>query len=1227
MKPSTREGRPMSTPAAQPPIDLALLEQVLLAADPAVCLVPSRILRRVIKADRRLVGLGLRVPHVKSYVISRDALLKLATRGELGVPPGRDLPETVVLLVRPEPDKIAALSRDEALVLYWRLLFHARIHTALEAPSAEARLSAAGVRHRIQRLGPTEFDALRAVLRQENFLMPPRNDRTTYVEFAALYLELRHFSPALLPRYFPGLADWAGIDALLAEDVDAAEVLARSRPPGAPPDPTIVCRPDAEEARPHERAEEPLTGPPSDADYRDLLERADKARAVGNVVRAAMLRMQAAAVAQPKRVRAARNAARAELALLVDRLRPALGLSDDEAKVWRQVLPSLLAPAARGVWPAEARMLYDLQKVCVDYERDLYAADLVEWLRSFVPLLGIRAWVRHLFAGDLAEWVRSIRRPIKRPLPEQRKVLLLKHLRSAARRLRTVHLPEAERQQLGPLFQAAVTRKEKELRERFRPRILGVLDEAGLVPTNPPERVSRDKLVEELLDHVVDHGFSTIGNLRDILARSQLKLPDLTGPGELVDGDRLLRADKQLGVALDGVHRHGEIYLRLFQRVSSVAFGTRLGRFLTRYVALPFLGAYMAIVGVMEIIDVVAEYVFRVAHFHSINLMRPLVHDWAVDITGVHDYVRIPHDTPKAEATVLRHSDRLLQMEHTLSRGLLTAVLGLFFFALLHVPPFRRAVLAALTGAYRGLDALFVDLPHVVLHWPPLRRVLDSRAFALFSYYLLKPGIAAGLAGVALWLHGTRGDIAGWTTAAVFFGVNLLLNSRFGREFEEILSDGLERGWQRLSVEILPEMVNFVLDLFKRLLGTLDRVLYSVDEWLRFRGGQKETSFVAKSLLGLAWFVVAYAIRTIVVVFVEPTFNPIKHFPTVTVAAKLILPFYFDWVPLFGKPLLFLGPWAAKAFGITVFFLLPGLAGFLVWELKENWRLYAANRPRSLRPVMVGSHGETLVRLLRPGFHSGTLPKLYAKLRKAMRRAARRPGAGDTIRACQAALHHLGDNVRHFFEREFLALLNASTFWREAPLSLGAVELGANRIRAELSCPALAGAPVWLSFEERSGRLLAGVTGPGWLPRLSPEQRGALTTALAGLYQLAGVALVRQQIEALLPPVVSTYDIVDQGLAVWSEADEEAIYPLDVEEGTDAVRVSVSAIPEPLPALPVVPLLFERVEVPWDWWVLVWEGDRAGKPHPPLPVEGLRLLPAADDPARTDHVNEALVRG
>src|SRR6516162_336178 len=128
----------MTTPA--PHIDAAQLEQALLAVDPAACLAPARIMRRIIKADRRLVGLGLRVPHVKSYVIARDALLKLATRDELGVAAGRDLPETVVLLVRPESDKLAALSGEEALVLYWRLLFHARVHTALDARLAEGRL-------------------------------------------------------------------------------------------------------------------------------------------------------------------------------------------------------------------------------------------------------------------------------------------------------------------------------------------------------------------------------------------------------------------------------------------------------------------------------------------------------------------------------------------------------------------------------------------------------------------------------------------------------------------------------------------------------------------------------------------------------------------------------------------------------------------------------------------------------------------------------------------------------------------------------------------------------------------------------------------------------------------------------------------------------------------------------------------------------------------------------
>ena len=78
-------------------------------------------------------------------------------------------------------------------------------------------------------------------------------------------------------------------------------------------------------------------------------------------------------------------------------------------------------------------------------------------------------------------------------------------------------------------------------------------------------------------------------------------MPDLAGPGEFLAGDRLLKADRNLAVALDGVYRRGEIYLRALQKVSSVAFGTPWGRFLTRYVALPFGAAFVLIEGLQHV--------------------------------------------------------------------------------------------------------------------------------------------------------------------------------------------------------------------------------------------------------------------------------------------------------------------------------------------------------------------------------------------------------------------------------------------------------------------------------------------------------------------------------------------------------------------------------------------------------------------------------------------------
>ncbi len=93
-----------------------------------------------------------------------------------------------------------------------------------------------------------------------------------------------------------------------------------------------------------------------------------------------------------------------------------------------------------------------------------------------------------------------------------------------------------------------------------------------------------------------------MGDLRNALAKNDLKLPDLSGPGELLTGDRLLRADRELASVLDGVYRPAAVYLRWPQRLSSLAFGTRVGRFVTQYMVLPYGGAYLILEGLRHLL-------------------------------------------------------------------------------------------------------------------------------------------------------------------------------------------------------------------------------------------------------------------------------------------------------------------------------------------------------------------------------------------------------------------------------------------------------------------------------------------------------------------------------------------------------------------------------------------------------------------------------------------------
>jgi hypothetical protein len=1119
----------------EPPLTVAELGRVLEAVDPGALLVAPRLLRRIIKRDRKLTHLGLQVPHRKSYVIDRETLLSIADAGELGVPPERALPVTVLLLARPEPDALAAVPRGQALVKFWRLLFHARIHQALAAKFASDSTEAE-VRRRIHSIGSIEFAEARAVMRQDKFLLPPYDDATAYEEFAAFYLELSHFAAALLPRYFPAIEDFGRVDQVLAEDVDAAALFAATRLAGAPePNGAVDDLDHADEpAQPAEKSE---GWPGSDRPYLDLVHRADRAAAAGNVVRAAIRLARAARVAPPAAASEANARAATDLDYLVERLGKALDWSSADADSWRRALPALLPRASRGIWPVEARLLYDLQKICVDHERPIYAADVVEWAYSL------------------------FQRPLARPLPNQPLVLAVKHLRSAVKRLSAVRVTNVERQALERLLHDALQGAEHRLRERFRPPLREALDHVGLRPLNFPELMGEAKFIEELLDRITERGFLNMSDVRDALARNQLKLPNLSGPRELLGGDPLIRLNRQLATSAPGIYRRGEFYARWLQRGSALAFGTRPGQWLILFIALPFLGAFATIVFAEEML----------------HLLRFLIGERASP--GSH------------------HAINLARL------ALPTGIVGVFYLLVIHWPAFRRELVRCLHGAWRVLRAVFIDLPSAALRLPAVRRLLASRPLQYFVNYVLKPIPAAVVIGLVCHWLGAEPVATAVCIIVAFAAAALVINSRLGVDLEEALVDQAVRNWDYLR-SLVPGVLRLILDVFKTMLEGLDRLIYTVDEWLRFRGGQSRLTFLAKTVLGFVWFLVTYVVRLFANVFIEPTVNPIKHFPAVTVAAKFLVPFW-------GIPFQYSG--LAFVIAMGVLHSLPGAAGFLVWEFKENWRLYRSNRPRTLRAVMIGHHGETMVRLMRPGFHSGTLPKLFAKLRRAERRAERR-GTWKAARRLRETLHHVEASIGHFAERELIAFLKASKGWAAAPVELVAVEAGSNRVRVRLSGPPANDGNqdgdsdpniFELHFEQQGGRLLAHIARPGWLPRLSADQTAVFVTALLGCYHKAGVNLVREQIEAALAPACPPYDLDHEALAVWPSGGFDVEVKYDLSEAPLLHPHGPEGGPAAaLPILAANQIIFDNQAITWEDWVAGWDRDQGsiGNPQSVLPL-------------------------
>jgi hypothetical protein len=637
----------------------------------------------------------------------------------------------------------------------------------------------------------------------------------------------------------------------------------------------------------------------------------------------------------------------------VDDLARVLGFSDDELAEARALVPALLPASRGGRLSRETRALFDLQALALDSRRP----DPIDWV----------------------EWLRSCgARPIERPMPWLREVMVLRHLASAVERLGLVPSHEASR--LGDLLEARLLRLREDVRARLTPELEQTLDEVGLAPDGVAERAARAELIDELFERIFRRGATDFSDLRDAIARHPLKLPDLGGgrtlgwvPG-LFRGDPLLHLDGRLAEVLDGVHYRGEFYIRWLHRAQSVLFGTPGGRALSRFLLLPFGVAYITL-----------EFLAYLAHLLGarVDLATPF------SIFGA----------------------------------------GVVLLAVFEVGTLRQLASRTLRGLWENATVRDPEAPP------------SARARA----------------------RGARGSLVG----SFFVGL---------------------------------------ASAYRDVVDRLDSTLYVVDEWLRFQAGEGRRARVVIGVFSLVWFILGYGIRFFFKLIVEPTFNPVKHFPVVTVASKLIVASGASIV--FGNFLAqYMGMVTAQLISFTLIVLfLPGVAGFLAWEVRFNWRLYAVNRRPLLSPVAVGLHGETLTRLLRPGFYSGTVPKLYKRL---ARLEARHGVDSAQVRHVRHELEDIEYALLRFSEGKLLTFLRSSRAFAGREFSATRVHVASSELVFEWSLAGESSPPCAVSFRIEDRVLSASVRDLGFLATVTPNARRVFEAALLGFFAGAGARRVR----------------------------------------------------------------------------------------------------------------------
>ncbi|EXJ14362.1 hypothetical protein [Imhoffiella purpurea] len=1048
-----------------------------------------RALERLIALHLDAVDLDGDIPALAYYLMPTSAFLEaLETENPeaLVVVEGLSLPDQVVLLPTP-----LSLRTDQAgfvrlLRDYWARRFEGEVARAWQlARDDNQDQSRFGPDRLRAMIGLRAFAEVRDVLERDSVIPPGLDEHCVCRAFVALIVRLRYFSPGVRGYFFPSIREWGELDQWMVESgIDLPpprsagrlpNLLERARPDhrcGHPARQTLLPLGLTYLRRDPDHADEeatvggaetkapadirqtldpsmldaPLEGASDGAearclaalrqgfhiprqDWRSRLRNLHQALWVpvlglmlmlGGLMRwpgrprkpARGMRLRAHLVLFSREIRLAQRAehqdrfsvAIARLARAQRRFE-AMGepCAPDAERVRRilvqrrsgtqQILTDLLAakwklpPASSSALdhlierlseelrsPGRARiaksLLKDLERVLLESRTTYYRLRPLQWI-----------------------WSRG-RQRLRQILPFQANLKALRALDSAMNRLERIGWSLQETESHRVTLEALAERLSQQLDRDLKPHLERALCQADFVPMNHRERVAFHKLLCELLDVVQRRRHLRFTDFRDMVARNSLRLPDLR-LREFLIGDRLSRFDRYAALALPGLYQPGEIYIKGLQQLSAPLFGTPSGRLVLRHLILPFGIAFLG----LKTIDVLAAYITD--HHSSLHL-----------------------------ATIW-----------------LVGSLGLAINGIAHTRAGRTGFRVFMISLWWTLRLILYDGLRRLLRWRPVSTLLNTGAIRGLDRYLLRPALTGTLM-VAPFVgidYLVRDDPLepGFSILALILALGTLVhNTPAGRRLLDDLASSSVQILRRLNQALVMGLVKELMQFFKELTRRFQQGLHRIEELLSHHLGESALQLTLKSLMVPAWGLLQSLIKFYVTVLVEPQVNPIKHFPLVTIAHKLMLPF----LPVITgimvdllEPLL--PKWITYPFVTLTVLLLPGLAGFLVWELKENWKIYATNHgslkdkdgPRPelmvvrrtdlpnapIEPAIVGFHGETMRGLLRRGFHSGTLPKAFDRLRRVLRTQIREETeAPQRLREAERHLAEIENQIRVFCDRE-----------------------------------------------------------------------------------------------------------------------------------------------------------------------------------------------------------------